>query len=130
MNEEIKSNNTAFILNLMEREFKTVDVRLNSINEKIVEDRAELTKKLDELKESGDKRGQLMMERMDKFMEQHAKSIERISHLENWRENKVEPELKELTSIKEFKMKTVGVIGFVMFITPLIYHLLDKLLGK
>ncbi len=130
MNEELKSGNAAFILNLMEREFKTVDIRLNAINEKITEDRIELTKKLDELKLSGERRGQIMLDRMDKFMEQHTKSLERINSLENWKENKVEPELKELTSIKEFKWKTAGVIGFVVFITPVIYHLADIIFSK
>lgn len=130
MNEELHSGNAAFILNLMEREFKTVDVRLNDINEKITEDRIELTKKLDELKLSGDRRGQMMLDRMDKFMEQHTKSLERINSLENWKENKVEPELQELTSIKEFKWKTVGVIGFVVFIAPVIYHLVGIIFSK
>lgn len=130
MNEELQSGNAAFILNLMEREFKTVDIRLNAINEKITEDRIELTKKLDELKLSGERRGQIMLDRMDKFMEQHTKSLERINSLENWKENKVEPELKELTSIKEFKWKTAGVIGFVVFITPVIYHLADIIFSK
>ena len=136
-----KCKTANFVLKLMESKINTVNTRLDDVEKQLsthytlVESRFEelkqdrikdnelITDKFEELKRE---RNKLINDKLDKIITQNNNEELRINGLENWKHDKVEPSLKEIESLKQMKWKMLGIVSFLVFITPIVFNIINK----
>jgi len=89
-------------------------------NNKLIND------KFEELKRERNENNKLINDKLDKIITQNNNEELRINGLENWKHDKVEPSLKEIESLKQMKWKMLGIVSFLVFITPIVFNIINK----
>lgn len=133
-----------FVLKLMESKINTVNTRLDNVESQLsthytlfesrfeelkqdrIKDNELITDKFEELKRERNENNKLINDKLDKIITQNNNEELRINGLENWKHDKVEPSLKEIESLKQMKWKMLGIVSFLVFITPIVFNIINK----
>ena len=133
-----------FVIKLMESKINTVNTRLTAVEKQLETHCTLFESKFEELKEQRDSNNKLINDKfeelkrernennklinakLDQIITQNAKEELRINGLENWKHDKVEPSLKEIESLKQMKWKMLGIVSFLVFITPIVFNIINK----
>ena len=133
-----------FVIKLMESKINTVNTRLDNVEKQLSTHCTLFESKFEELKEQRDSNNKLINDKfeelkrernennklinakLDQIITQNAKEELRINGLENWKHDKVEPSLKEIESLKQMKWKMLGIVSFLVFITPIVFNIINK----
>lgn len=127
--EDSTSCKTAnFVIKLMESKINTVNTRLDNVEKQLSTHCTLFESKFEELKEQRDTNNIQINKKLDKIIEKMNSEDLRINGLEMWKKDTVEPSLKEIDSLKQMKWKMLGIVSFLVFITPIIYNIIVKLL--
>lgn len=133
-----------FVIKLMESKINTVNTRLDNVEKQLSTHCTLFESKFEELKEQRDSNNKLINDKfeelkrernennklinakLDQIITQNANEELRINGLENWKHDKVEPSLKEIESLKQMKWKMLGIVSFLVFITPIVFNIINK----
>jgi hypothetical protein len=134
-----------FVIKLMESKINTVNTRLDNVEKQLSTHCTLFESKFEELKEQRDSNNKLINDKfeelkrernennklinakLDQIITQNTNEELRINGLENWKHDKVEPSLKEIESLKQMKWKMLGIVSFLVFITPIVFNIINKL---
>jgi hypothetical protein len=133
-----------FVIKLMESKINTVNTRLDNVEKQLSTHCTLFESKFEELKEQRDSNNKLINDKfeelkrernennklinakLDQIITQNTNEELRINGLENWKHDKVEPSLKEIESLKQMKWKMLGIVSFLVFITPIVFNIINK----
>ena len=133
-----------FVLKLMESKINTVNARLDNVEKQLsthctlfesrfeelrqdhIKDNELIANKFEELKRERSENNKLINDKLDKIITQNNNEELRINGLENWKHDKVEPSLKEIETLKQMKWKMLGIVSFLVFITPIVFNIINK----